>query len=118
MNTSTLQQFMREVRRTILEDIAEALREVGFIGGNKLDAGRLVGKVPIGSARFIVQKDGVQVGDPVYIINFLGDGLVVEADPSHNRVNVSLAFANGPVELVADDLTPIEDDTTAPMFAG
>lgn len=118
LNNISLQQLMREIRKTILDDISEAMHNLGFIGGSKIDAGKLVGQVPVGNARFIVQKDGVQVGEAIYILNFIGAGIVVTADPANNRVNISLAFANGPDDLIADDLSPIIDDASAPVFAG
>lgn len=117
LNTNALQQLMREIRKTILEDITEALHHLGFIG-TKLDASHLVGQVPVGSARIVVQHDGVQVGDPTYILNFVGTGFVVEADPSNNRINISVPLAAGPSQLVTDALDDITDDASVLMLAG
>lgn len=109
-NPVTIQQLMREIRKTILDDIAEALHGLGFIGGNKIDAGQIVGKVPIGSARFVVQHDGTQVGEAVYIINFVGSSWIVTPDPANNRVNIGLAGVGGPENLVTDGLSDITND--------
>lgn len=114
---SVLQQLMREIRKTILEDIAETLHQLGIIG-NKIDAGNLIGQVPVGSARIVIQKDGVQVGDPTYIINFIGAGFTVEADPTNNRINIGVPLAAGPSQLITDALDDIEDDAAVLMMAG
>jgi hypothetical protein len=112
-----LQQLMREIRRTILEDIAETLHQLGFIG-SKMDAGNLIGQVPIGSARIVIQHDGTQVGDPTYIINFVGPAFTVEADPTNNRINIGVPLAAGPSQLITDALDDIQDDATVLMVAG
>lgn len=118
LNSAALQQLMREIRRTILEDIAEALNQLGFIGGSKIDASKLVGQVPVGSARIVVQKDGIQVGDPTYILNFIGSGITVLADPANNRINITLTFANGPAEIISDDMSAVVNDASVQLFAG
>lgn len=117
LNVHTIQQLMREIRKTILDDIAETLHAMGFIG-SKIDGANIIGQVPIGSARIVVQHDGVQVGDPTYIVNFIGTGFMVEADPTNNRINVSLAFANGPTGLVTDALDELQDDADELIYAG
>lgn len=108
---------MREIRKTILDDIAETMQDLGFIGG-KIDGSKIVGQVPIGSARFIVQKDGTQVGDPTYILNFIGTAFVVTADPANNRINISVPAAAGPSQLVTDALDDITDDADVLLVAG
>lgn len=118
LSPNPLTQLMREIRRTILEDLAEALHNLGFIGGNKIDAGHLVGQVPVGSARIVIQHDSVQVGDPTYIINFVGTAFTVEADPSNNRINIGVPLAAGPSGLIDDALADITDDASEPMVAG
>lgn len=114
---SVLQQLMREIRKTILEDIAETLHQLGFIG-TKIDAGNLIGQVPIGSARIVVQKDGTPVGEPTYIINFIGAGFTVEADPDNNRINIGVPLAAGPSQLIDDAMEDITDDADVLMMAG
>jgi hypothetical protein len=109
-NSTSLQQLMREIRKTILDDIAEAMHNLGFIGGTKIDAGKLVGQVPIGSARFVVQHDGVQVGEATYILNFVGSSWIVTADPANNRINIGLAGVGGPDTIVDDSLNDVTDD--------
>lgn len=118
LSPNPLTQLMREIRRTILEDIAEALHNLGFIGGSKIDGSHIVGQVPVGSARIVIQHDGVQVGDPTYIINFIGSGFTVEADPSNNRINIGVPLAAGPSQLIDDSLTDITDDADVLMVAG
>lgn len=111
-----LQQLFREIQAYVRNTIAEALQRNGISPG-RIDGTNITGQVPIGSARFIVQKDGVQVGAPVYVLNFIGDGFTVTADPSHNRANIGLAFANGPDQIVDDVLDSITDDASAVVYA-
>lgn len=117
LNNNILLQLMREIRKTILDDISEMMQDRGFIG-SKIDASKLIGQVPIGSARIIIQKDGVQVGDPTYILNFIGAGFTVEADPDNNRINIGVPLAAGPSQLITDGLDDIQDDAAVLMMAG
>lgn len=108
---------MREIRKTIFDDIAETMQDLGFIG-SRIDGSKIVGQVPIGSARIVVQQDGVQVGDPTYILNFQGAAFVVTADPDNNRINISVPTAAGPSQLVTDALDDITDDASVLLVTG
>lgn len=81
--------FGRAIVATILEEIAARLGRIGVVGGTAIDAGHIVGTLPIGVARVTVRHNGLDVGT-VAVLDFVGPSWYVVADPDGTVVHVGL----------------------------